>query len=138
MALPFLPSEQSDVEWRSRAASVIPGGASTGSKRPDALFGPGTDFGPTHFVRASGCRVTTAAGAEIDLVLERGPKERYAIEIKRSLAPSFSKGFYLGCEDIGAEKRFLVYPGKERFPMAKDVTAIPLSEMVTELLNLKI
>ncbi|MBX6331101.1 MAG: aminotransferase class III-fold pyridoxal phosphate-dependent enzyme [Gemmatimonadaceae bacterium] len=65
MALPFLPSEQSDVEWRSRAASVIPGGASTGSKRPDALFGPGTDFGPTHFVRASGCRVTTAAGAEI-------------------------------------------------------------------------
>lgn len=80
----------------------------------------------------------TAAGAEIDLVLERGPKERYAIEIKRSLAPSLSKGFYLGCEDIGAEKRFLVYPGKERFPMAKDVTAIPLSEMVTELLNLKI
>ena len=80
----------------------------------------------------------TAAGAEIDVVLERGPKERYAIEIKKSLALSFSKGFYLGCEDIGAEKRFLVYPGKERFPMAKDVTAIPLSEMVTELLNLKI
>ena len=79
----------------------------------------------------------TSAGAEIDLVLERGPKERYAIEIKRSFAPSLSKGFYLGCEDIGAEKRFLVYPGKERFPLAKEVTAIPLPEMVTELLNLK-
>lgn len=80
----------------------------------------------------------TAAGAEIDLVLERGATERYAIEIKRSLSPSLSKGFYLGCEDIKAEKRFLVYPGKERFPLAKDVTAIPLAGMVTELLNLKI
>lgn len=80
----------------------------------------------------------TAAGAEIDLVLERGLKERYAIEIKRSLSPSLSKGFYLGCEDIGAEKRYLVYPGNERFPLARDVTAIPLSEMLTELMNLKI
>ncbi|MCF0074448.1 ATP-binding protein [Dyadobacter sp. CY261] len=80
----------------------------------------------------------TSAGAEIDLVLERGMNERYAIEIKRSLSPSLSKGFYLGCDDIGAEKRYLVYSGNERFPLAKDVTAIPLVEMVNELMNLKI
>lgn len=80
----------------------------------------------------------TSAGAEIDLVLERGATERYAIEIKRSLSPSLSKGFYLGCEDIGAEKRYVVYPGNEKFPLAKDVTAIPLVEMVTELSSLKI
>jgi predicted AAA+ superfamily ATPase len=80
----------------------------------------------------------TSAGAEIDLVLERGATERYAIEIKRSLSPSLSKGFYLGCEDIGAEKRYVVYPGNEKFPLAKDVIAIPLAEMVTELNSLKI
>nr|WP_295930663.1 ATP-binding protein [uncultured Dyadobacter sp.] len=78
----------------------------------------------------------TAAGAEIDLVLERGGQDRYAIEIKRSLAPSLSKGFYLGCEDIGATKRFLVYPGKERYPMTGNAEAIPLAEMVSEIISL--
>jgi glutamate-1-semialdehyde aminotransferase len=48
-------------EWRDRAEAVIPGGASTGSKRADVLFGAGAE-GPTHFVRASGCTITTAAG----------------------------------------------------------------------------
>lgn len=75
----------------------------------------------------------TSAGAEIDLVIECNPQQKYAIEIKRSMAPVLSKGFYLGCEDIGATKRFLVYPGKERYPMAKDVTAISLVDMMQEL-----
>lgn len=75
----------------------------------------------------------TAAGAEIDLVIERNSKERYAIEIKRSQAPSVSKGFHLGCEDIAATKRFIVYPGKERFPVTKDIAAIPLLDMMNEL-----
>ncbi|MGA0556810.1 ATP-binding protein [Larkinella sp. VNQ87] len=75
----------------------------------------------------------TSAGAEIDLVIERNKQQKYAIEIKRSLAPTLSKGFYLGCEDIGATSRFLVYPGTERYPIASDVTAIPLTEMMQEL-----
>ncbi|MGH7647879.1 MAG: aminotransferase class III-fold pyridoxal phosphate-dependent enzyme [Gemmatimonadaceae bacterium] len=54
-----------DTDWRTRAATVIPGGASTGSKRPDALVGPDWDGSPTHFVRASGCRVVTTGGAEL-------------------------------------------------------------------------
>jgi glutamate-1-semialdehyde 2,1-aminomutase len=65
MSLPFLSSEPTDAEWRTRAASVIPGGASTGSKRPEALFGPDTETGPTHFVSASGCRLVTAGGVEL-------------------------------------------------------------------------
>lgn len=50
-----------DVErsWRARASDVVPGGSSTGSKRPEALYGEGNDSGPTHYVRASGCQVTT-------------------------------------------------------------------------------
>jgi glutamate-1-semialdehyde aminotransferase len=48
-----------DLEWRDRAADVIPGGASTGSKQPGALYGADTRFGPTHYVRAAGCRVVT-------------------------------------------------------------------------------
>ena len=78
----------------------------------------------------------TAAGAEIDLVIEKNSKEIYAIEIKRSLTPALSKGFYLGCEDIGATNRFIVYPGKEKFLVGKGVTAISLVEMMQELRGL--
>lgn len=48
-------------DWRLRAAAVIPGGASTGSKRPSALYGEHTDAGAAHYLRASGCTVVTAA-----------------------------------------------------------------------------
>src|SRR5688500_344177 len=49
-----------DLEWRERAGDVIPGGASTGSKRLAALYGDEATGRPTHFVRASGCHITTA------------------------------------------------------------------------------
>ena len=75
----------------------------------------------------------TAAGAEIDLVIERSANERIAIEIKRSLAPKVSKGFHLGCEDIGATERYIVYSGSERFPMAGDLQVISLTDMMNEL-----
>ena len=57
--------ENLDQQWRGRAADVIPGGASTGSKRPAALYGEGTAFGPTHYTRASGCHITTAGGVTL-------------------------------------------------------------------------
>ena len=62
MADPHARAAAGDAAWRARAAAVILGGASTGSKRPDALYGAGTSFGPTHFDSASGCRVVTAGG----------------------------------------------------------------------------
>ncbi|TDW99105.1 ATP-binding protein [Dinghuibacter silviterrae] len=79
----------------------------------------------------------TSAGAEVDLVIEKNSREKYAIEIKRSQAPSVSKGFHLGCEDLNATKRFIVYPGKERFPVTKEITAIPILDMMNELKDRK-
>lgn len=79
----------------------------------------------------------TSAGAEIDLVIEHSNKNKYAIEIKRSKSPSVSKGFHLGYEDIGATHRFIVYPGKERFPVTKEVSAISLLDMMNELRGMK-
>ncbi len=72
----------------------------------------------------------TGAQAEIDLVME-GPRRRIvAVEIKRTLAPKVSKGFYLGCEDIGATERYYVIPDGERYPLGHDAEAIALSELV--------
>ena len=79
----------------------------------------------------------TAAGAEIDLVIELAPNKIYAIEIKRSLTPSVSKGFYLGCEDIKAERRFIVYPGKESYPTSKGVLVLSLIEMMKVITEMK-
>ncbi|WP_346319796.1 ATP-binding protein [Chitinophaga sp. YIM B06452] len=78
----------------------------------------------------------TSAGAEIDLVIELGTQKRYAIEIKRSMAPTVSKGFYMGCEDIKATHRFIVYPGNERIPAANESMMIPLIELIREFREL--
>ena len=75
----------------------------------------------------------TGAGAEIDLVIEKDAKTRYAIEIKRSMTPTVSKGFHLGSEDIEATKRYIVYPGKERVPVGKGIAAISIIDMIKEL-----
>jgi predicted AAA+ superfamily ATPase len=75
----------------------------------------------------------TSAGAEIDLVIETGATKRVAIEIKRSMAPKLSKGFYQGCVDIGAARRFVVYPGSERFSLGNETEAISILELMHEL-----
>lgn len=49
--------------WRARAAAVVAADASTGSKRPAALYGASdTPDAPLHYVCADGCRVHTADG----------------------------------------------------------------------------
>ena len=54
-----------DDEWAVRAAELLPTGASTGSKRREVLYGTDEPSGPTHFVRAAGCRVETTDGSEL-------------------------------------------------------------------------
>ena len=79
----------------------------------------------------------TVAGAEIDLVLDLpGRAGRWAIEIKRALSAKPAKGFYQACKDIQPTRSFVVYAGVERYPIADDVQAIGVLEMVQTLLNI--
>lgn len=75
----------------------------------------------------------TGAGAEIDLVLEFAPGRCWAIEIKLSTAPTVDKGFHIAAEDIGVERRILVYKGAERFPMHGGIEAMPLVDAMNEV-----
>lgn len=75
----------------------------------------------------------TADGAEIDLVFERGGVVETAIEVKRSTAPTVSKGFHLGCAAIGARERFVVHAGEDEWPMGAGVTAISLAALAERL-----
>ena len=75
----------------------------------------------------------TEDGAEIDLILERGGKPIMAVEVKRASAPKTGKNFQTVCDELGINKRFVVYPGTERYPMSGGVEAIPLLDLEREL-----
>ena len=77
----------------------------------------------------------TAAGAEIDLVIEFNAKERWALEVKRSLgSPAPSKGFYIGCADIKATRQIVLYPGDERFNLDAQTEVMPLRTFIVEMM----
>jgi len=68
----------------------------------------------------------SASQTEIDLVLE-GPNEMvWAVEIKRSASPKISRGFHLACLDIKATAKFIVYSGREAYPLGEDTEVIGL------------
>ncbi len=77
----------------------------------------------------------TQRGAEVDLVLEFSPEERWGIEIKRSMsATKPSAGFHRGCEDIGAKRRLVLYPGEHSFTQPGKVETLPLERFLEELI----
>ncbi|EQD55809.1 AAA+ superfamily ATPase [mine drainage metagenome] len=80
----------------------------------------------SHFYRTSG-------GAEIDLLLSWPDGTQWAVEIKRSLAPKLERGFHEACSDLHPAKKFVVYPGIERYHLAADIEAISLEELASEL-----
>ncbi len=70
------------------------------------------------------------AGAEIDLLLRFGDAPPWAIEIKRSLAPNLERGFQSACADVQPARRFVVYPGVQRYRLSEGVEALPLAELM--------
>lgn len=79
----------------------------------------------------------TSGGAEIDLLLALPGGERWAIEIKRSSAPSATRGFHEACADLAPQRRAIIYPGEERFPLAGCAEAVPLPQLAGELAALR-
>jgi predicted AAA+ superfamily ATPase len=78
----------------------------------------------------------TAAGAEIDFLLELPGGVLWTIEIKRSTAPAPSRGYHEACSDLKPARRFIVHPGTERFPLRNGIEAIPLADLIGELSGL--
>ena len=74
----------------------------------------------------SGHFYRTSAGAEVDLILAWPGGDLWAFEIKRSLSPKPERGFHSACDDLQPSRRWVVYPGNERFPLASGVEAVPL------------
>jgi uncharacterized protein len=91
-----------------------------------------------NLVAAAGERRTpyyyrTEDGAEIDLLFERGGKPEIAIEIKRSSAPTLSRGFHNARDVLKVKESYLVHGGTDTWPEADGVTAIGLVELMRKL-----
>lgn len=66
----------------------------------------------------------TAAGAELDMVAERGGK-RLAFEVKLSTAPAMSRGFWLAIEDVRPTQTWVIAPVEAGYPLAPNVDVLP-------------
>ncbi len=75
----------------------------------------------------------TNAGAEIDLLYMDNRNKPIAVEIKYSLSPSLTKGFWNAYEDLGCKRGYVIYPGMEKYPLGKKVSVIPLKMLESVL-----
>lgn len=78
----------------------------------------------------------SAAGAEIDLLLEIPREGLWAIDVKRGLSARPEKGFYLACEDLQVSRRFVVNSGQERYELSSGAEAIGVRELAGVLAGL--
>ena len=76
----------------------------------------------------------TAAGTELDAVVERGSR-RIGIEVKFSSAPKPTRGFWQALEDLGVEQAWVVAPVAEPYPLARNVEVIPVTQLTPALLG---
>jgi hypothetical protein len=71
----------------------------------------------------------TQAAAEIDFVLTKGMKVEIAIEIKYSLTPKLTKSSVSAISELNPAKTFIVYPGRESYPVKQNVWTLPICEL---------
>lgn len=69
----------------------------------------------------------TSVGAEIDLLLRHPDGRLWVFEVKRSLSPKVERGFHSACEDLSPDRRILIYPGSETFPLGNGIEVMSLS-----------
>jgi len=72
----------------------------------------------------------TSNGAEVDLVLTFRNQQTWAIEVKRSSAPTVSKGFYLAAADVGATRKLLVAPVESPYPMKEGLEVVDVMSAI--------
>ena len=77
----------------------------------------------------------TTAGAEMDVVAERG-NQKIGFEIKFSSAPTLSKGSWAAIADLKLNHTYIVAPVESGYPLADNVEVIPAAGLATLLLAL--
>jgi uncharacterized protein len=79
--------------------------------------------------QAQGSFYRTSHGSEVDLVLAWPGGEEWAVEIKRSLAPTLERGFHSAVADLKPQRALVVYPGAESYRLTPPIEVIGLAEL---------
>ena len=78
----------------------------------------------------------THAGAELDLIFQLNGK-RYGMEIKFNEAPSLTPSMRIATSELALDHLWIIYPGSEAYPVAKNITTLPLKNLETIRKQLK-
>ncbi|RLT44942.1 MAG: ATP-binding protein [Chloroflexi bacterium] len=70
----------------------------------------------------------THSGAELDLLLLKDGR-RIGVECKRVDAPRFSPSMRIALTDLELDHLFVIYPGSRAYPLADNVTVLPLTQL---------
>ncbi len=70
----------------------------------------------------------TQRGAELDLLLSREGR-RWGFEFKCADAPRATASMHIAVKDLSLEHLWVLYPGKDRFPLDRQITALPLTQL---------
>ncbi len=73
----------------------------------------------------------TAKGVEIDLILTKANKV-IAIEIKSSITPRVTNGFWIALKDINATEAYVIAPVKQTFPLKNNVWVYNLTDFLNK------
>ncbi len=74
----------------------------------------------------------TYSGAELDLMTQRKGK-RVGFEFKYSDAAKLAKSMHIALQDLKLEKLFVVYPGKESYPLHPKIEAVSILHLRDKL-----
>jgi predicted AAA+ superfamily ATPase len=71
-------------------------------------------------------------GAELDLLVVRDGR-RLGFEFKRTDAPQVTPSMRSALENLGLEKLYVVHAGRDAWPMAENIEAVPLAQVWQKL-----
>ena len=80
------------------------------------------------FDRQDGFFWRARTGAEVDLLVTRGPR-RYGFEVKFADAPGTTRSMHAALEDLRLDHIFVIYPGEEPYPLAERISVLPISSL---------
>ncbi len=69
---------------------------------------------------------STHSGAEVDLLFFHEGK-RYGVEFKFNEAPKITKSMHIAVKDLSLDYLWVVYPGKEKYPVTDKIMVRPLN-----------
>jgi uncharacterized protein len=70
----------------------------------------------------------THAGAELDLLVMVAAK-RYGFEFKYADAPGGSRSMHTAIQDLGLEHVWVIYPGRQEYPLDDKISVIPIDSL---------